>query len=236
MRFQDQIVIITGGTGGLGQAVTRAFLTEGARTVVTYQVDAEIEALLPVIGDLRDRNLLMKTDVTDEASVRKLVDQVVSLWGRIDVLVNLVGGFAPGTVADSPWETWERMLALNLRSAVLCSREVLSQMQSQRRGVIINTASLAAYRGGAGIAAYAVAKEAVRKFSEILAEEVRAQGIRVNAILPGTIDTPANRQAMPEADPNDWVPPEEIASAILFLASEDARAVKGASLPVFRKA
>ncbi len=236
MRFQDQIVIITGGTGGLGQAATRAFLAEGARTVVTYQVDAEVEALLPVIGDLRDRNLLMKADVTDEASVRKLVNQVVSLWGRIDVLVNLVGGFAPGAVADTPWETWERMLALNLRSAVLCCREVLPQMKTQRRGVIINTASLAAYRGGAGIAAYAVAKEAVRKFSEILDEEVRAQGIRVNAVLPGTIDTPANRQAMPEADPGHWVPPEEIASAILFLASDEALAVKGASLPVFRKA
>jgi NAD(P)-dependent dehydrogenase (short-subunit alcohol dehydrogenase family) len=235
MLFKDRIVIITGGTGGLGQSVTRAFLAEGARTVVTYQVDAEVEALLPVIGDLRDRNLLLKADVTDEASVRKLVDQVVSLWGRIDVLVNLVGGFAPGTVSDTPWEMWERMFALNLRSAVLCCREVLPHMTTQRRGAIINTASLAACRGGAGIAAYAVAKEAVRKFSEVLAEEVREQGIRVNAILPGTIDTPANRRAMPQADPNNWVHPEEIASAILFLASEDSRAIKGASLPVFRK-
>jgi len=224
-------VLVTGGTGALGRAVVDAFLAAGDRVVVPWIVAAEAETARATWRDAlaAGRARLVEADVAEEAGAAA----VAAAAGPVDVLVNGVGGFAGGPPVDeTSLEVWDRMYRMNLRSAVACCRAVLPGMRERRRGVVVSVASQAAFAAPAGLAAYAASKAGVVTLTRALQEEVASLGIRVHAVVPSTIDTPANRAAMPGADLSSWTPPAKIAGVVLWLASEAASSVRGALLPV----
>lgn len=217
MDFTGTVAAITGGTGGLGRAVTLGFLRAGARVVTTCVVPAEQERLVAEAGALASRLSCVPADVTDEGAVRRFAEELVARYGRVDVLVNIVGGFAGGKpVWETDATTWDRMLNLNLKSAYLCSKAIAPQMIKQNRGWIVSVASRASLKGDAGMSAYAASKAAELVLTQSLAEELKA-----------------NRQAMPHADFALWPKPEAIAKVILFLCSPDAEVIHGAAIPVY---
>ncbi|MGQ9896549.1 MAG: SDR family NAD(P)-dependent oxidoreductase [Acidobacteriota bacterium] len=233
MSLQNQVIVITGGTGGLGVPVVQSCLRAGATVVMSYRGQAAPNHLRSQLGDEATRLELVAADLMDENSVSALADRAVQQHGKLDGWLNLVGGYAGGTpIADLDLADFEAMLTLNLRTAFLGSRAAFRAMQPHRRGSIVNVSSLGALRGTAGHAGYAAAKSAVVRLTETLAAEGAPYGIRANVILPGMIDTPANRAAMPDADRSTWVAPEDIAAVLVFLLSDAARAMSGASLPV----
>jgi NAD(P)-dependent dehydrogenase (short-subunit alcohol dehydrogenase family) len=233
-RFRGKTVLVAGGTGGLGGAVSLAFLAEEATVAVTYRRQEEFEAVRSTAGAGSGRLEGHRLDVTDEAAVSSLVETIVARHGRLDVLVNAVGGYAGGTKL---WETapqvFEQMLTLNLRAGYLLARAAAPLMLQQGSGAIVNVASRAAVDHGAGSAAYAASKAAAVAMIDSLAADLHGTGVRVNSILPSIIDTPANRRAMPGADFAKWPKPEEIARVILFLCSEEAAIIHGAAVPVY---
>ena len=234
LRFSDKLVLVAGGTGGLGRAVSLAFLREGAKVVVTYREQQELDALKSDAGTKGPSIEEYAIDVTDEAAVRQLLDRVLAEHGRLDALVNTVGGYAGGV---NLWaletKVFDRMLALNLRSGYALSRAAIPAMLKQKHGAIVNVAAKAALDHGAGAAAYAASKAAALALMDSLAAEVKGSGVRVNSILPSIIDTQANRKAMPNADFAKWPKPEDIARVVLFLCSDDARVIHGAAVPVY---
>ncbi len=233
MQLEGKIVIITGGTGGLGQHVTRAFLEQGATVVVPYKEEGSFRTLQAALGASASSIHGLQADLLDEASVGQMVEEVVRRFARIDVLVHLVGGFLGGIpVAETTVAHWEQMMRLNLLSTFLCCRQVLPVMLRQNWGRIITVGAQAGLQGRARVAAYAASKAAVLNFTQSLAAEVKKHHINVNAVVPSTIDTPANRAAMPDADYSQWVSPQSLAQVILFLASEAARDIHGAVIPV----
>jgi len=233
-RFSGKVALVAGGTGGLGGAVSLAFLEEDAKVVVTYRKQEEFDALKSAAGAGGSGLEGHGVDVTDEAAVRQLVERVLAKYGRLDALVNAVGGYAGGVKF---WEletkVFDQMLALNLRSGYALSRAALPVMLKQGRGAIVNVASKAAFDHAAGVAAYAASKAAAVAMMDSLAADVKGTGVRVNSILPSIIDTEANRKAMPKADFAKWPKPEDIARVILFLCSDDARVIHGAAIPVY---
>ena len=232
--FTDRIVMIAGPSGNLGQAVVRAFEAAGARLVLLDRAPDRLPGLFPDLAATTDHLLLGAVDATDVAAVEAAVQQAVERMGRVDVLVNTVGGYRAGTpVHETPVETWDFMLNLNARPAFVLSRAVVPVMLTQGGGKIVHVAARAALKGGAKAAAYSASKSAVVRLVESLAAELRRKHINVNCVLPGTIDTPQNRRAMPQADYSRWVPPEAIADVILFLASDAAWPVNGAAVPVY---
>jgi NAD(P)-dependent dehydrogenase (short-subunit alcohol dehydrogenase family) len=233
-RFADRIALVAGGTGALGRAVSLALHEEGARVVVTYRRQEEFDLLRSsAAGDGDARIEGHRVDVTDEAAVRALVEDVIARHGGLDVLVNTVGGY---TGSVKLWElepqVLERMLAANLRSGFVLSRAVIPPMLERRRGAIVNVAARAALDPPAGAAAYAASKAAAVALLQSLAAELEGTGVRVNSILPAIIDTESNRRAMPGADFAKWPKPEDIARVILFLCSDDAAVVHGAAVPI----
>jgi NAD(P)-dependent dehydrogenase (short-subunit alcohol dehydrogenase family) len=231
--FSDRVVVVTGAAGNLGGAVARAFGSAGAKLTLVDRADGRLQRLFPELADSPRYFLANSVDLTDAESVQRMVDGTVEHFGRIDVLVNAAGGYRAGTpVHETPLETWDFMLNLNARSVFLTSRAVTPQMLRQGYGKIISVAARAAERGRANMAAYSVSKSAVMRLTESMAAELRDMSINVNCVLPSTIDTPANRQAMPDADYRRWVKPEVVAEVILFLASNSARTLNGASIPV----
>ncbi len=237
MSLEGKVALITGGTGALGHAVTGAFAEAGARLAVPYRAEAEAENSHKLLGARADAVTFLKADVTAEAEVQRLVSTLVDRFGRIDILLNLVGGYIGDLpVADLPEAAWDRMLQINLKSAFLCSKHVVPIMRRRGGGRIVNISSRAALKVFPGISAYAAAKAGLLAFTEALASEVLKDNITVNAILPSVIDTPANRKAMPKADPSPWVKPEEIARVLLFLCSDAAKEISGAAIPVYGRA
>jgi NAD(P)-dependent dehydrogenase (short-subunit alcohol dehydrogenase family) len=230
--------IVTGGTGALGSAVVEAFLAAGARVAVPFRRPGELEELRKTRGlgtgaDLSGTIL----DLTDETSVLDWFESVAEDRGGLDVLVNAAGGFAGGEkVHESSWSLWQQQLDVNLKTAVLASRGAAREMVKRGRGSIVNVSSRPAIQEGKNVAAYAASKRAVLALTDAMAAELRDSGITVNAVLPSTIDTEANRRASPREDFSKWVKPEEIARVILFLAGPDARIVSGAHVPVFGRA
>ncbi|HZS26990.1 MAG TPA: SDR family NAD(P)-dependent oxidoreductase [Candidatus Angelobacter sp.] len=233
-RFSGKSVLVAGGTGGLGRAVTLAFVEEGAKVVVTYRKQEEFDAVKNAASKNGPALEGRRVDVTDEAAVRQLIESILAQHNRLDVLVNAVGGFAGG---GKLWELdtkiFDLMLALNLRSGYALARAVTPVMLKQKAGAIVNVASKAALDHGAGVAAYAASKAAALALMDSLAAEVKGTGMRVNSVLPSIIDTEANRKAMPGADFTKWPKPEEIARVILFLCSDDAKLIHGAAVPVY---
>ena len=234
ISFADSVVLVSGGTGGLGRAVSLAFAAEGARVVVTYRNEAEFAALAKTAGGKASNLDGRSVDVTDVAAVGRLVDEIVAKHGRLDALVNTVGGYAGGVEL---WEmdggVLERMLSLNLRAGYALARAAIVPMLRQKHGAIVNVSAKAAWDHAAGAAAYAASKAAALAMIDSLAADVKGTGVRVNSVLPSIIDTEANRKAMPGADFASWPKPKEIAQVILFLCSDEARVIHGAAIPVF---
>ncbi len=224
-------VVVTGAFGNLGAAVARRFREQGAVVALLDrgQVPARTAAEFPA-----PHCALGGVDLTHAASAATAMETVRATLGAIDVLVNIAGGFRWQTLEQGDVEGWDEMFALNLKTAVVSTKAALPQLLQSPAGRIINVgAGAAARRAGAGMGAYTASKAGVHKLTESLAEELKDRGITVNAVLPGTIDTPRNRADMPSADFSRWVQPEAIAAVIAFLASEQAAAVTGALLPVY---
>ncbi len=233
MSFENRVAVVTGGTGALGGAVVTDLLAGRARVAVTYRSDDELAALLQSAGPKKEQLLGVKADLTHAVEVESFAREVRSLWGRLDFLVTVAGGFAAGKSYETDEKTWDHMLSLNLRSVVNCLRAVVPMMIGQNFGRIVTISSGAVLRGGgAGVAAYAVSKGAVAQLSEILADELKSYDIHVHCVMPGTMDTPANRKAMPGADFSKWVQTRDVARVIHFLLSDDARAVRSVTVPV----
>jgi NAD(P)-dependent dehydrogenase (short-subunit alcohol dehydrogenase family) len=232
--FAGKVALVAGGTGGLGRAVSLAFLEEGAKVVATFRKQEELGALKTAAGANVSRLAGFNVDVTDEAAVRQLVEGILAQHGRLDVLVNTVGAYVGGTkLWELETKTFDQMLALNLRSGYMLSRAAVRAMLKKGSGAIVNVAAKAAFDHAAGAAAYAASKSAAVALLDSLAADLKGSGIRVNTILPSIIDTEVNRKAMPAADFSKWPKPEEIARVILFLCSDDAKVIHGAAIPVY---
>lgn len=233
MEFSDRVAMVTGGAGALGTAVVLDLLARGARTIVTYRSDAEWDALQTRAAHHKGLLVGAPMDLLNEPGVIRCVEGAVGEWGRLDFFVAAAGGFAVGKSYESDMGLWDRILDINLRSLVIPLRHVVPVMIRNHFGRIVTVGSSAMLRGGgSGMAAYAVSKTAVLKLTEILAEEVKGHNIRVHSVLPGTMDTPANRQAMPKADPSQWVKTEQVARVIHFLLSDDSSGIQSTSVPV----
>jgi len=221
MGLKGKVVLITGGAGALGQTVVPAFVSAGASVF---------------LGDLNPVQqsgvTALKADFTDQTQVRDLVNDVIQSAGRLDALINLVGGFATGRVVETDVSLWQRMMAMNLTSAFLLSHAVLPPMLERRQGRIVHIAARAGLEPFPGAAAYIVSKAGLIALIRTLSTEVNGSGVTVNGVLPSTIDTPANRNAMPAADASKWVRPESIAQALIFLASDEAIQINGALIPI----
>jgi NAD(P)-dependent dehydrogenase (short-subunit alcohol dehydrogenase family) len=234
-----QVVLVAGGTGGLGRAVSLAFVESGAHVNVTFRRPGDLDELKKAASvklvEVQGASLNgFNVDVTDEGAVAKLVDGIVERYGRLDCLVNAVGAYAGGIkLWEMETQVFEQQLALNLRSGFILAREAARIMVKQGAGAIVNVASKAAVDHAEGATAYAASKAAAVAMIDCLAADLKGTGVRANSILPSIIDTPANRKAMPKADFAKWPKPEEIARVILFLCSDEAKLVQGASVPVY---
>jgi NAD(P)-dependent dehydrogenase (short-subunit alcohol dehydrogenase family) len=229
-----KIVVVAGGTGGLGRAVSLAFLEHGARVTVTYRNQQEYDALKTAAGANGGALEGSRVDVTDESAVSQLIDTVVARHGRLDALVNAVGGYAGGVkLWEMDTKVFDQMLSLNLRSGYALARAAVRAMLKRGGGAIVNVAAKAAFDHGAGAAAYAASKAAAVALMDSLAADLKGTGIRVNSVLPSIIDTQANRKAMPNADFSKWPRPEAIARVILYLCSDSAAVIHGAAIPVY---
>ncbi len=234
MTFTWKVALVAGGTGGLGRAVSLAFLKEGAQLIVTYQKDQEFVELKRLAGADSSRLIGRQVDVTDESAVERLIAGIRAESGTLDILVNTVGGYAGGVkLWEMDTRAFDQMFTLNLRSGYVLSRAAAKLMVTQGKGVIVNVASKAALEHQAGAAAYAASKAAALALMDSLAADLEGSGVRVNSILPSIFDTDANRRAMPGADFTKWPKPEEIARVVLFLCSEDAQVIHGAAIPVY---
>ena len=226
--MQGKVAIVTGGAGAIGAAVVNKLLSDGSVVVVADRV-APVES--------NGRQSFVETDVTSEASVRTLVARVVQEQGTVHALFNVAGGFRYGPAVDElAVADWDSLLDLNLKSAFLCIKHVLPVMKAQRYGRIVSVAARSGLKGDPMVAPYAVSKGGVILLTQTAAEESKAHGVTVNAVLPSIVDTPANRGSMPGADFDSWVAPADLAEVMVFLGSERARAVTGAAIPVYNRA
>ncbi len=229
--FAGRAVIVTGGTGALRGSVVRGFLDAGARVLVTYVAEGEVAPFRRRFADAADRVELHRCDVRAAADVEALIRQVPS--GALQAVVNLAGGYRWMKVADADDATLEHLLDLNLRTTFAMCRAAAPALAAAGGGAIVNVSARAALRGEAGNGVYGATKAAVLALTQSLSEELKRNGVNVNAVLPSIIDTPANRKAMPRSDPAAWVAPGELANVIVFLASDAAAAVHGAAIPVY---
>jgi NAD(P)-dependent dehydrogenase (short-subunit alcohol dehydrogenase family) len=228
IELTGKVALITGAAGNLGAAMVTAFAAAGAQVVAADRFPEQI-AELPA----GDHLLAPAYDAMDEAATVALVTAVMARYGRIDALANTIGGFHSGPAAhETDPQTWDFMMNLNARTAFLLSRAALPVMIEQSAGSIFHTSARPALKGAAGMAAYSASKSALSRLVEAMADEVKGHGVRVNAVMPSIIDTPQNRAAMPNADASKWVAPESIAALAVFLASDAARDITGALVPV----
>jgi 2-amino-4-hydroxy-6-hydroxymethyldihydropteridine diphosphokinase len=234
LDLNDQVVMVTGSVGNLGQAVARAFQSTGARLVLVDRAPDRLAQVFPELVDSPRCFLAASVDLNDVAAVEAMVTEARRRFGRIDVLANCVGGYAGGQpVHETSLESWDAMLNLNARTAFIISRAVIPVMLEQQGGSIIHVASRTGLQGRAKAAPYSISKSAVVRLTESLSDELKQDNIRVNCVVPSTIDTPQNRESMPKANTSRWVQPEAIADVIVFLASEASRAINGAAIPVY---
>lgn len=231
--FTDQVVMISGASGNVGSAVARNFRPAGARLAL---IERKVKPLQDLFPDWVDDPMCIMTacgDITDPVEVNKVVASTLEYFGRIDVLVNTVGGYKAGNpIHDTPIDTWNHMINLNARTVFVITQAVSLNMIEQGHGKIIHLAARPGLRGRANMGAYSASKAAVIRLTESAAAELKGHGINVNCLLPGTIDTPQNRAAMPDADFSRWVEPNSLAHVIMFLSSPASRDIHGAAIPV----
>jgi NAD(P)-dependent dehydrogenase (short-subunit alcohol dehydrogenase family) len=229
-NFAGKVALVTGAAGNLGTAAAAAFHSVGARLAL---LDLEMERLQKAYPGRDAERLLLAVDLLEEAAVARAVDAAAAAFGRIDIVCNIAGGFTSGPpVHETPAATWRRMFDLNVMSAANTVKAVVPRMIAAGRGNILNVAAASSVRGTANMAAYGVAKNAVVRLTESMADELRGYGICVCCIMPTIIDTPQNRQAMPGADTSQWTPASAIADVLLFLASDQAMVLTGCALPI----
>ena len=222
--MNGKVIVITGALGALGRVVAQTAVARGARVAGVDHAPSQAAATA-------ERIELGGVDLSDSAQAKKAIDAATAHFGRLDALVNIAGGFTFETVADGDTSSWQRMHALNLLTAVNASRAALPHLAASPAGRIVNIGAMGALQAAAGMGPYAASKAGVHRLTEVLAAEHKGK-ITVNAVLPSTIDTPANRASMPKADFGKWVRPQELAEVILFLVSDAASAVTGALIPV----
>ncbi len=233
MDLSDRVILVTGCAGNLGAACVRAFHQAGARLVLADRSSDRLPDAFPELAG-SDRHLSCDgVDLSSSPSVERVVDAALARFDRIDGLVNTVGAYRGGKpVHEASIEDWEVLIAANVTTTLTACRAVLPHMIKQRRGTIVNVASLHALASPAGEAAYAASKAAVLRLTEGISAENRQRGINANCVLPGTLDTPQNRRANPAADFALWVDPASVAGVIVFLSSPAARDIHGAAVPV----
>ena len=227
--------VVTGATGNLGHAVVRSFLERGAHVALPVRDIAKAEALRASLGELagtvEDPKLLVDAvDIADAAAMEAFVERVVRTWGRLDILANLAGGFASGSALD--FALMQRLWDQNVCGVVNATAACVRPMRARGHGRIVSVSAYAAVRARKNGGPYAMAKGALVRWTEALAEELKDEGITANCVLPTTIDHPVNRAAMPKADPKTWVSPDELAALIVFLASDESSGITGAAIPV----
>ena len=231
--IDDKVALVTGAGGNLGRAVAQAFADQGARLALVDLHQAALEetrTALPAGAE----TVLVAANLIDPAAVADMTERVRRHFGRIDILANIAGGFTMGPpLHETEDRDWDFMLDLNARTVFNGCRAVIPHMLEQGRGRIVSISARAAREGKARMGPYCASKAAVITLTETLAAEHKQANINVNCILPGTIDTPQNRAAMPDADFSRWVPPDALADVVLFLCSEAARCVTGAAIPVY---
>lgn len=233
--FSDKVVIVTGAAGVLGSAVAQAFRSANAKLTCVDVASDRLDQLFKEAAKDPDHLLAASVDLTNQQDVTGMVRRTIETFGRVDVLVNTIGGFRTASLMDTTIESWDFMMNLNTRTAFMASREVIPYMLKQNSGIIIHLSARPGLQGRPNMAAYSASKSAVIRIVESLSDEVKDAGVRVNCIIPGTLDTPQNRMDMPESDPDKWVKPESLAQVILFLASDAARDITGVALPVYGK-
>jgi NAD(P)-dependent dehydrogenase (short-subunit alcohol dehydrogenase family) len=222
--MNGKVVVVTGASGALGKVVAAVALARGARV-------AGIDHAASQIPTTPDRIEFGGVDLSDPAGAKKAIDAAATHFGKLDALINIAGGFAFEAIAEGDPKTWQRMYTLNVLTTLNASQSAIPYLAASNAGRIVNVGAMGAMQAGAGMGAYAASKAGVHRLTEALAAEWKGR-ITVNAVLPSTIDTPANRASMPNADFKKWVTAEELAEVILFLASDAASAITGALLPV----
>lgn len=233
-NFANKVVMVTGAIGRLGVVLAQAFRSSEAKLALVDRGEERLRQAFPELEGLPDYLLVNCADLMDEGAVEAAVAETMQHFGRIDVLVNTVGGYRAGKMLhETPIETWDFLLNLNGRSVFIVCQKVIPRMLNRGSGKIVNVAARPGIEGQAGMAAYSASKSAVIRLTESMAAELKDHGVNVNCVIPGTIDTPQNRRTMPTADYSTWVAPESVADVILFLSSEAARDVHGAALPVY---
>lgn len=231
--FPNKVALVTGGTGGLGRAVTLAFLHAGASVIATYIREDEASSLRASVGD-NQRLELLPLNATDEAATQAVVDGITARHGHLDFVVNAIGGYAGGKpLWETDSKTYHLMVDLNLNASYCVAKAAAAAMVKQKGGSIVNIASKAALDHAAGGSAYSASKAAAVALIDCLAQDLKGTGVRVNSILPSIIDTEANRKAMPGSNFAKWPKPEDIAKVILFLCGPDAVLIHGANIPVY---
>jgi NAD(P)-dependent dehydrogenase (short-subunit alcohol dehydrogenase family) len=236
--LKGKTVVVTGATGGLGRVVVKRLIGSGAVVAAVYRDDARFRRLLDFVGGAEGAPAGFKADVTSAAEVRTMAEGVLARFGRVDALLNLAGAFRGGAdIAGTAEDDWDFLMRTNLKSAFLCSRAVLPAMAKAGSGRIVCVAARPAVekKGRAKAGAYAVSKAGVVLLTETIAEEFRRSGIAANCIVPGTIDSPENRAAIPDADFSKWADPADIAAVIVFLVSDASAVTSGAVIPVYGK-
>ena len=234
-RLKDRCAVITGGTGGLGVRVLEEFLSEGARVLSTYMEERHLKYSAQIKDKYGAALSFAKADVTKPKQAERLIQRAAKKFGRIDILVNIVGGFSMAGITDTDDEMWERVMAMNLKTVFLMTRAVLPHMMERDYGRIVNIGARPALHGAANMSAYGASKAGVINLTQSVAVEMSGYNINVNAVIPGTMDTLRNRKEMPKADYSKWVKPEGIAKVISFLCSSEAESVSGAVVPVLGK-
>lgn len=231
--MERRVVVVTGGTGYLGTDVCKAFLEGGDRVVAVYLFDREVPYFKRTLGPRAKDVALLRGDVSKAGEMDRIVKEVVRRFKRIDVLVNTVGGYMAGTVEETSPEEFDRAVALNLRPVFLACKAVAPLMRKAKRGKIVNVSSEAALVGDETSFLYSSTKAGVNRLTESLARELQPRNVQVNSVMPRVLDTPANREAMPDADRSTWVRTEQVARVIRWLASEEASVITGAAIPVY---
>jgi NAD(P)-dependent dehydrogenase (short-subunit alcohol dehydrogenase family) len=235
LELSARAAVVTGATGNLGHVVVRAFLERGAHVAAPVRDQTRADELRAAVADLAgaadDARLITQVaDLADPASMEAFVEYVLRAWGRLDILANLAGGFGGGSALeigkiDALWEQ-------NVRTTITATSACVRPMRARSYGRIVSVGAMTGLKGRKGAAGYAMAKGALIRWTEALADELKGEGITANVVLPSTIDHPTNRANMPKADPKTWVSPQELAATILFLCSDDASGVTGAAIPV----
>jgi NAD(P)-dependent dehydrogenase (short-subunit alcohol dehydrogenase family) len=231
MKLATKTVLITGGTGALGHVVAERFMQEGARVASSYLFEDELKRL----SESYKKNVfVVRADVTDDEDVAALFQQVIKKNGQVDILINIVGGFLPGTqLKDVTTKDWDLMVNMNLKSVFLCSREFLRMLGNRNFGRIISMAAMPVLRPTAGRGPYAASKAGVVMLTQVLAEELKGTGVTANAIAPSVLKTPANVNSAAEAEVAKWVGPDEVAETMMFLCSDMGKSINGVTLPMF---